>query len=228
MGLAPPTPCPPRLDPVVLEGRFVRLEPLGRGHLAGLTAAALSDPRIWDYLRHRVETAADVAQLVEDALAESADGLNLPFAVIDRGTGGVVGSTRLLDYRPVDRGVEIGSTWYTPAVWGGAVNPEAKWLLLRHAFEGLGCLRVQFKTDARNRRSRDAIARLGAKEEGTLRKHMVVQGGVLRDSVYFSIIDDEWPAVGAGLLARLAAFDAPQAPRSAGAEPVPPRATAGG
>jgi RimJ/RimL family protein N-acetyltransferase len=195
--------CPPRLAPIVLTGRFVRLEPLRREHLPGLTFAALSDPGTWDYMRHRVESAADVERLLEAALAEADEGLNLGFAAIDRRTEELVGSTRYLDYRPADRGVEIGATWYIPSTRGTAVNPEAKLLLLRHAFETLGCMRVQLKTDERNLRSRAAIARLGAREEGTLRKHMVVQGGFARNSVYFSITDDEWPTVEAGLLARL-------------------------
>jgi N-acetyltransferase len=202
-----PAPCPARLEPVVLEGRFVRLEPLGRAHLADLTRAALSDPCLWDYMRVRVEDAATLERLVDDALAQQASGLTLPFAVVDRASGRAVGSTRYLAYRPVDRGVEIGWTWYARSLWSTAVNPEAKLLLLRHAFEVLGCMRVEFQTDVRNLRSRAAILRLGARPEGVYRKYAVVRGRTIRDSVYFSILDDEWPTVEAGLRARLAAFD---------------------
>ena len=206
--VARPAP-PPRLEPVVLEGRFVRLEPLGRQHATDLLAAALSEARIWDYMWMRVRNADDMAALIDGALASQAAGLNLAFAVIERGTGRAVGSTRFLDYQPAHRGVEIGWTWYHRAHWGGAVNPEAKLLLLRHAFGALGCMRVQLKSDARNERSRAAMLKLGATFEGILRKHMIVQGGTIRDSSYYSILDDEWPAVEQGLLDRLVALGEP-------------------
>jgi RimJ/RimL family protein N-acetyltransferase len=196
-------PCPPRLEPVVLTGQFVRLEPLETRHIESFTVAALSDPGIWDYMRRRIETTADVAWLFHSALADAENGLSLPFAVIDLHAEALVGSTRFLDYVPVDRGIEIGWTWYVPEARGGPVNLDAKCLLMRHAFEELGCIRVQLKTDARNLRSRAAIAKLGATEEGTLRNHMVVQGDTIRNSVYFSVLDDEWPRVQAGLQARL-------------------------
>ncbi len=201
-----PITTPPHIDPVVLEGRFVRLEPLDRDrHAAGLVAAALSDPAIWDFMSMRVASPADFDTWLDAAFASQADGLALAFAVVDRGTGTAVGSTRLFDYRPTDRGVEIGHTWYAPWAQATAVNPECKLLLMRHAFAQLRCLRVQLKTDERNLRSRAAIAKLGAKQEGILRKHMVLHGGTyVRNTVYFSVLDDEWPAVERGLLARLA------------------------
>lgn len=197
-------PCPPRLGPVVLEGRFVRLEPLREGHLPDLAEAALSDPRTWDYMSVPVRTVADVRAWVEARQAQAASGLALAFAVVDQSSGHAVGSSGYLDYRPADRGVEIGYTWYAPSARGAAVNPEAKLLLLRHAFERLRVMRVQLKTDARNLRSRRAILKLGATEEGVLRKHMLRHGTIVRDSAYYSILDDEWPAVEAGLHARLA------------------------
>ena len=197
-------PCPPTLEPIVLQGHVVTLAPLGRQHGDDLRAAALAAPEIWEWLPLRVRSAADFGAWLESALASREGGLCLPFAVIDRTTGRAVGSTRLMDYRPADRGIEIGHTWYARSAWASAVNPECKLLLMRHAFQTLGCVRVQLKTDERNARSRAAILRLGAQPEGTLRKHTLTQDGTyIRDSVYFSVLDDEWPAVKAGLEARL-------------------------
>lgn len=201
-------PCPPRLNPVVLEGRFVRLEPLDDVHLPDLTDAALRDPRTWDYMAQPVRTPEDVRAWIEARQSQAASGLALAFAVVERSTGRGVGSSGFLDYRPADRSVEIGHTWYAPSARGSAVNPEAKLLLLRHAFEGLRVMRVQLKTDARNLRSRRAILKLGATEEGVLRKHMLRHGTVIRDSALYSILDDEWPAVEAGLQSRLHALGA--------------------
>ncbi len=197
-------PCPERLEAVTLTGRFIRLEPLDRSHVDDLTEVALSEPNIWTWMPSRAASRADVEQIVDSAIADRGEGLNFPFAVISLESGRAVGSSRYLDYRPAHRGIEIGWTWYAPAVWGSVVNPEAKLLLMRHAFETLGCMRVQLKTDARNLRSRAAIRKLGAQEEGILRKHMLVRGTVIRDSAYFSVVDEEWPAVEAGLQARLA------------------------
>ncbi|MBI3969178.1 MAG: GNAT family N-acetyltransferase [Chloroflexi bacterium] len=195
--------APPRLEPVVLTGRFVRLEPLEHRHLDDLMAAALTDPAMWAYMPARVSSRSDLERVIDAALEAQRTGLVLPFAVVDLGAERAIGSTRYLDYRPPDRGIEIGWTWYARPAWGTMVNAESKYLLFRHAFETLGCLRVQLKTDERNLRSRAAIARLGAKEEGTLRKHMLVHGTTMRNSVYFSVLDDEWPAVKTGLLERL-------------------------
>src|SRR5436190_17799805 len=172
-----PVARPPRMEPVALEGRSVRLEPLDRArHATGLLAAALSDAWIWDFMPVRITSAAGFDRWLDAALAMQQDGLALGFAVVDRASGNVAGSTRLFDYRPADRGVEIGHTWYAPWAQGTAVNPECKLLLMRYAFERLRCLRVQLKTDERNLRSRAAIAKLSAKQEGILRKHMVLHG----------------------------------------------------
>lgn len=209
----------PHLEPTVLTGRFVRLEPLHADHALQLEAAALEDARTWLYMSTRVSTAGDLRRWIEAALEQQATGRALPFAVVDLRRREAVGSTRLFDDRPHDRGIEIGHTWYAPSVWGTAVNPEAKLLLLGHAFDVLRCVRVQLKTDERNAQSRAAIAGLGARQEGILRKHLLVQGGVFRNSVYFSVLDDEWPGARAGLEARLHAFEAA---RSHGAPPSPP------
>jgi RimJ/RimL family protein N-acetyltransferase len=136
---------------------------------------------------------------VETALRLQADGVALPFAVMERASGRAIGSSRYAAIDRFNRRLEIGWTWYAPVWQRTAVNTETKYLMLRHAFETLGCLRVEFKTDALNERSRKALLRIGAKEEGTFRRHMIMPGGRIRDSVYFSIIDSEWPAVRARL-----------------------------
>ncbi len=200
--------CPRHLEPVELRGDVVGLVPLGPEHLEDLLVAALSDPRIWDYSSTRVSNRHDLRQWMDAALDERAStGRSLPFAVIDSANGRAIGSTRLMEYRPRDRGVEIGGTWYARWAWATRVNPACKLLLLRYAFNELHCIRVQLKTDERNLRSRAAIARLGATQEGILRKHRLVQGDVVRNSVYFSVVDTEWPSVEAGLLARTARPD---------------------
>jgi RimJ/RimL family protein N-acetyltransferase len=197
-------PCPPRLEPITVP--CGRREPHPAHHADDLHQAAQSHPAIWDHMPTLVDGVSDLERLIAGAHEMASAGLSLPFAVVAQDSGRAVGSTRYLDYRPADRGVEIGWTWYSQAHQGTAVNPESKLLLLRHAFDTLGCMRVQFKTDSRNLRSRAAIAKLGAKEEGTLRKHMLVRGSTIRDSVYFSILDDEWPAVQTSLAARIAAL----------------------
>jgi RimJ/RimL family protein N-acetyltransferase len=152
-----------------------------------------------------VDSPAAMRRYVETALAERARGASLPFAQVERAGGRVVGSTRLGSLEPRHRRAEIGWTWIAAPWQRTAINTEAKLLLLGHAFEALGCLRVELKTDARNARSRAAILRLGATEEGTLRRHMITEGGHVRDSVYFSILAEEWPRVRDALGARLAA-----------------------
>lgn len=153
-----------------------------------------------------IATPGDVRQWLDEALRSQREGRALAFAVVLGPEKRAIGSTRLFDYRPLDRGVEIGYTWYARPYWATAVNPSSKLLLMQHAFERLRCVRVQLKTDARNLRSRGAIARLGAQEEGTLRRHMAVSdGSYIRDSTYFSVIVDEWPSVRSGLEARIAA-----------------------
>lgn len=179
----------------------MRLEPLTEAHLEPLHAATPFETFVYFTNRPRDGTRG---AFLEHFRAIAADTTRAQFAVIDRATGGVVGSSAYLDIRPAHRGVEIGYTWYAPSVRGTRVNPESKWLLLRHAFETLGCVRVQLKTDGRNVHSQRAIAKLGAVLEGTLRRHIVMPDGFVRDTVMFSILPEEWPAVEQGLLARLA------------------------
>ena len=184
-----------------LEGRLVRLEPLGRRHAAGLWEAS-RDPRTWRWLPiPQPSTRPELDAWVEDALRTAATGAEIPFATIR--TERVVGSTRFLALRPEHASVEIGWTWLDPSAWGTGVNVEAKLLMLRHAFEAWGCRRVELKTDARNERSRGAMEAMGATFEGTHRKHMLVRGGENRDSAWYSVTDDEWPTVELGLTARL-------------------------
>lgn len=184
-----------------LEGRLVRLEPLGRRHAAGLWEAS-RDPRTWRWLPiPQPSTRPELDAWVEDALRTAATGAEIPFATIR--TERVVGSTRFLALRPEHASVEIGWTWLDPSAWGAGVNVEAKLLMLRHAFEAWGCRRVELKTDARNERSRGAMEAMGATFEGTHRKHMLVRGGENRDSAWYSVTDDEWPTVELGLTARL-------------------------
>lgn len=189
----------------VLEGRVVRLEPLARGHEEKLYAAA-QDGRIWRWMTsNAAESLEGFRRWMDDALARSEAGTEAAFATIDARSAEPIGSTRYLSLRPEHRGLEIGWTWLAPAYWGTGVNVEAKLLMLDHAFAKLGCMRVEFKTDARNERSRNAIAALPAKFEGVFRKHMLVRGGELRDSAYYSVTDDDWPAVKSSLQQRLAA-----------------------
>jgi RimJ/RimL family protein N-acetyltransferase len=182
------------VEPCVLEGTHVRLEPLSTDHLDALTAIGL-DPELWRWTLSRNQTPEDMRRYVETALAEQRAGQSLPFATVERGSGRVVGSTRFAAIEPVHRRVEIGWTWIARPWQRTAINTEAKLLMLRHAFEVWRCLRVELKTNAKNERSRRAILRIGATEEGTLRKHQLNADGTSRDSVYFSITDDEWPAV---------------------------------
>ena len=184
------------LDPVTLEGRHVRLVPMTREHLPALWQAA-SDPELWRWTTSQVHSEDDLRRYVEAALAMQASGTALPFVTTNAATGQIVGSTRFANADGPR--VEIGWTWIVRPWQRTAVNTEAKYLMLRHAFESMGLLRVELKTDALNARSRAAILRIGAREEGVLRKHMVTDGGRVRDSVMFSITDGEWPAVKARL-----------------------------
>ncbi len=188
--------------PVTLVGRHVRLEPLATSHIPGLMRHAL-DPEIWTWMPSRVACEADLRAYVETALDEQRRGVSLPFATLDQVTGEAAGCTRYLNIERSHRRVEIGATWVMRPWRRTAVNTEAKYLMLRHAFEELSCLRVELKTDARNTRSRQAILRIGAREEGTLRSHMVTQGGQLRDTVYFGLSWKEWPPVKRTLRERL-------------------------
>jgi RimJ/RimL family protein N-acetyltransferase len=183
-----------RIEPVTLEGRIVRLEPLSFSHADGLWEAGNYE-QIWTYMTTSFEKREDVDRYLEAALAAREAGTELPFAIIDRASNRVIGSTRFGNISRHDRGLEIGWTWLTPSVWKTAVNTECKWLLLRHCFEELGCIRVQLKTDSRNLNSQRAIERIGGVREGVLRNHMILRDGYVRDSVYFSILDREWPGV---------------------------------
>jgi RimJ/RimL family protein N-acetyltransferase len=187
-----------------LEGSLVTLEPLEPRHEDGLFVAA-QDPRIWRYMPFDASgTREDFGRWLQAALAESEAGNEAAFATLEARTGRPIGSTRYLALRPAHRGLEIGWTWLATPFWRTGANVEAKLLMLEHAFERLGCLRVEFKTDARNEISRAALAALPAQFEGVFRKHMIVRGDQLRDSAYYSIIDDEWPEVKANLRRRLA------------------------
>ena len=190
----------------VLEGKIVRLEPLARRHEKGLFEAA-RDERVWRWMPYDAGGSRQRFHAwLEDALAASSAGTEAAFATVDAGTGEPVGSTRYLSLRPEHRGLEIGWTWLAPAHWQTGANVEAKLMMLEHAFQRLGCLRVEFKTDSRNERSRAALAALPAQFEGIFRKHMLVRGGERRDSAYYSIIDDEWPEVRGNLMRRIDAI----------------------
>jgi RimJ/RimL family protein N-acetyltransferase len=188
----------------VLQGRLVVLEPLRAEHEEALGRAA-ADDRVWRYMRV-VATEADVFhRWFEEAMSAAEAATEAPFCIVRRADGTVVGSSRYLALRPEDRVLEIGHSWIAPDAWGSGANTEAKLLLLGHAFERLGCLRVEFKTDSGNERSRAALAALPAQFEGVFRKHMLVRGGQRRDSAWYSVIDEDWPAVKAALEARVAA-----------------------
>jgi N-acetyltransferase len=190
----------------VMEGEIVRLEPLARRHEKGLFTAA-RDERVWRWMPYDPSGSRESFRAwLEDALAASSAGTEAAFATVDVATGEPVGSTRYLALRPEHRGLEIGWTWLAPAHWQTGANVEAKLLMLDHAFERLGCLRVEFKTDSRNERSRGALAALPARFEGIFRKHMIVRGGERRDSAYYSIVDDEWPEVRENLGRRIYAI----------------------
>ncbi len=183
------------ISPITLSGKSVRLEPLSMEHETALLAAAQPD-EIWTHLVSRsLKTREAMHAWLDAALGEVGQGSKVWFAIVRRTDGRAVGVTSYMDIRRADRGLEIGGTWLTPEVWRTEVNTECKYLLLRHAFEVLGCIRVQLKTDARNWRSQRAIERLGAVREGVLRKHMILPNGHQRDTVMYSITDAEWPTV---------------------------------
>jgi RimJ/RimL family protein N-acetyltransferase len=192
------------LEPVTLEGRIVRLEPLSRDHLDGLAEVAF-DEALWRWTLVRPVDRAGLAAWVDAALANRAAGTELPFATVDRATGRPIGSSRYLSIVLEHRRLEIGWTWVGRQWQRSGANREAKLLMLEHAFERLGCRRVEFKTNARNEQSRAALLGIGATFEGIFRKHMVGYGDEVRDSAYFSVTDDEWPAVKAGLAASVEA-----------------------
>lgn len=197
----PPSP-PPDLEAVRLEGKHIRLEPLALAHLDALCEVGL-DRDLWRWIPTQVHTREEMRGYIETALREQAAGTALPFATTEKSSGRVIGSTRYGNIDLANRRVEIGWTWMGKAWQRTAANTEAKYLMLRHAFETLGCIRVEFKTDSLNTRSRNAILRLGAKEEGTFRNHMICSTGRIRHTVYYSITDAEWPGVKAGLEVKL-------------------------
>jgi RimJ/RimL family protein N-acetyltransferase len=193
------------VKPIILTGHIMRLEPLSEAHVPELTFAG-QDESIWRYMLYgTIRTEEQMCAWIQDILQRQARGTDLPFAVIHLETEHAIGATRYMNINHADRGLEIGGTWYTPAYHGTKVNTECKYLLLRHAFETLGCIRIQFKTDLRNERSQRAIERLGAVKEGIFRNHMITSDGIIRHSVYYSIIDSEWPTVKVRLEERLAA-----------------------
>jgi len=188
------------VKPVTLTGKYVRLEPMTGAHVSGLAAIGLEDS-IWEHMLYGgMRTEDDMRVWVRDILSRS----DVPFVVIHLASGRVAGATRYLNIMSHDRGLEIGGTWYGLEFQRTAVNTECKYLLLQHAFETLNCIRVQFKTDSQNERSQRAIERIGAKYEGVLRNHMILPDGRFRDSVYYSIIESEWPGVKARLEEMLA------------------------
>jgi N-acetyltransferase len=183
-----------KVEPVELQGSYVRLEPLSRTHLAGLCEVGLEE-ELWRWIPDPVRTPEQMAAYVEAALKDQESGMALPFAQVEKATGRVIGSTRYANIERTYHRVEIGWTWVASKWQRTAVNTESKYLLLRHAFERLGCMRVELKTDSLNAKSRAAILRIGAKEEGLFRNHMITSSGRIRHTVYFSVVDSEWPEV---------------------------------
>ena len=190
------------IEPVILKGRYVHLEPLTAEHTTGLAEIGL-DEDLWRWIPTPVRTLEEMSAYVQSALAERTSGSALPFALIDKASGRVIGSTRYGNIERVHHRVEIGWTWVARQWQRSAINTEAKYLLLSHAFETLKCIRVELKTDSLNERSRAAILRIGAHEEGAFRNHMITASGRIRHTVYFSILDSEWPDVKARLESKL-------------------------
>jgi RimJ/RimL family protein N-acetyltransferase len=192
------------IQPVTPEGKTVRLEPIRRDHWKDLWEVARDAAEdIFRWIPYPMRTAEDLEKWADKALAEQARGESLVFVNVESASGRRIGSTRFMNIDLANRHVEIGSTWIAPAWQRTAINTEAKYLMLRHAFEAWKCIRVELKTDALNHKSRNAILRIGAKEEGTLRRHLVTWTGRVRDTVYFSILDSEWPEVKARLEEKL-------------------------
>jgi len=190
------------VEPTVLEGQHVRLEPLSIDHLDRLSEVGL-DPVLWKFTPMRISSRDAMQHYIEEAVSWQENGTALPFATIDKKEGAAVGSTRFANIDPANHRAEIGWTWIAKPWQRSVVNTEAKYLMLSHAFETLGCVRVELKTDALNERSRAAIERTGARAEGIFRKHMLMPEGRYRDTAYYSIIDSEWDDVKAGLRAKL-------------------------
>lgn len=191
------------ISPVTLRGRFIQLEPLSRDHIDDLNEAN-TEPETWKYMLYGTIFGRDKMEgWVEEIISRASKGTELPFAVRDLKSDKVIGATRYFDIREKDRGLEIGGTWYSPTFRRTYVNTEAKYLLFQHAFEVMGCIRVQLKTDSRNTRAIEAIKRIGAIQEGILRNHLILEDGIFRNSVFFSIIESEWPTIKGALESRL-------------------------
>ena len=195
-----------QIEPVMLDGKFVRLEPLSFEHLEPLCEIGL-DEEIWRWNPQQIKNQADMRRYIETALDEFERGVSLPFVTIEKSSEKIVGSTRFGNIDVKNRRAEIGWTWLNPRWQRTYVNTEAKFLMLTHAFETWNCIRVELKTDVLNEKSRNAILRLGAKQEGILRQHIITDSGRFRDTVYFSILDSEWQGVKANLKAKLDNFN---------------------
>lgn len=192
------------IKPVTLIGKYVRLEPMSLAHVEALAEIGVGR-EFWDFMVYgKMENADDMRGWVTDILGRAAKGTDLPFVAIHLASGRVAGATRYLNIMPNDRGLEVGGTWYGIDFQRTAVNTECKYLLFKHAFETLGAIRVQLKTDSRNERSQRAIERIGAVKEGVLRNHMILPDGIIRHSAYYSILDSEWEGVKKRLEERLA------------------------
>jgi RimJ/RimL family protein N-acetyltransferase len=190
------------MNPITLTGTHVRLEPLEESHLDALCEVGL-DPELWKWIPSQVLDRDQMLRFIRTQLADQEKGTALPFATIDQASGKIVGNTRFMNIDMPNKRVEIGGTWIAKPWQRTAINTEAKFLMMRHAFETQGCNRVEWKTDALNTQSRNAILRLGAKQEGIFRQHIVTWSGRLRDSVYFSVIAPEWPDVKRALEAKI-------------------------
>ena len=190
------------VEPVTLTGHYVQLEPMLPAHRNFFVEVGL-DEELWRWIPDPVHSPEEMYAYVEAALQQQASGVSLPFTIVERASGTVIGSTRYANIERVHRRIEIGWTWVALPWQRTPANTECKYLLLRHAFETLGCIRVELKTDSLNEKSRKAIARIGAREEGIFRNHMITSTGRIRHSVYFSVIDSEWPSVKARLEEKL-------------------------
>jgi RimJ/RimL family protein N-acetyltransferase len=183
------------VKPIVLTGKHVRLEPMTQAHIGGLAEIGVGQS-FWDFMLYgNIDSVDGMRNWVLEILSRAEKGTDLPFVAVHLDSGRIAGATRFLNIVPKDRGLEVGGTWYGLDFQRTAVNTECKYLLLRHAFETLGCIRVQLKTDLRNERSQKAIERIGAVKEGILRNHMILPDGRYRDSVFYSILDSEWSDV---------------------------------
>ncbi|MEO6393879.1 MAG: GNAT family protein [Pyrinomonadaceae bacterium] len=183
-----------KIEPIILEGRYVRMEPLELSHVPGLTEVG-TDAELWRWTKHLIQSEEEMREYVSEAIGWQVAGTALPFATIEIASGRPVGCTRMFDIDPVNRSLEIGYTWVAKPWQRTVVNTEAKYLMLQHAFEAMGCIRVQLKTDSLNEKSRKAMLRIGAKEEGTFRNHMIMRENRYRHSTFFSITESEWPNI---------------------------------